>query len=89
MNIAVVMDSSDDLGGVKIKIYGIKSGYYRIDKTEELELEKGLNEKTFSYQTPGCYGCAGIKPGLYNITVDLLYNEEVIASATTEIEMQQ
>ncbi|MBN2013572.1 MAG: hypothetical protein JW778_00180 [Candidatus Altiarchaeota archaeon] len=88
MSINVVVDSSHDLD-VLLRIYGISAGYYRIDKTESMALLRGLNQKSFSYQTPRCYGCAGIQPGSYNVNVDVIYNSEVIASSTTEIEMQQ
>jgi hypothetical protein len=89
MDITVTVDSSSSLRDVDVRVYGINSRYYRLDKTEKKDLDVGLNTIKFSYKTPPCTGCAGISPGTYQVSVDLIYNGNVLATATNDVEIRQ
>jgi hypothetical protein len=89
LNLSVSMNSAQRLPGAQLKVYGIMSGRYRIDAMEKVDIEAGASSFSLSYTTPRCYVCGGITPGRYNLTADLIYGGKVIASSTTEFEMQQ
>lgn len=89
MDIAVTIDSPAIFRDVGVRVYGIKAGSYRLDKTEKMNLSIGVNTLTFSYKTPRCTGCAGIRPGNYQINVDLIYTNDFIARATKNVEIKQ
>ncbi len=89
MDIAVTIDSPAILRGVGVRVYGIKARTDRLDKTEKINLTIGVNTITFSYKTPRCTGCAGIRPGTYQINVDLIYNNDFIARATKNVDIRQ
>ncbi len=89
MDIAVTIDSPAILRDVGVRVYGIKAGSYRLDKTKKVNLTAGINTITFSYKTPRCTGCAGIRPGNYPINVDLIYGNDFIARATKNVDIRQ
>jgi hypothetical protein len=68
-----------------IEIRGI-SDKLRISQAEHLNI--GDNNITFQYETPSCYGCAGISPGEYNITAYIRYNNKTIESPVHWIELK-
>lgn len=89
MNITVEVNSSSILEGAQIKVYGIEGLYYpyHIERSREISLEEGITVVEFSYRLPDCYGCNAISPGVYPITVEVIYEEEILATAVTEIEL--
>lgn len=89
MNITATINSSDEVRGVDIRVYGINAGFHRLDKTGGINLDQGVNTRTFTYKTPRCYGCAGISPGTYRINAELVYNGEIIASSTIEVGIEK
>ena len=89
MNITLVINSSNDIEDVTLRVYGINARYYRLDETRRINMETGTNTVEFTYKTPRCYGCAGIIPGTYQINADLTYNNETIANITKDIGIEQ
>ncbi|MEA3255524.1 MAG: hypothetical protein U9Q22_06785 [Candidatus Altiarchaeota archaeon] len=87
MNITATINSSDEVRGVDIRVYGINAGFHRLNKTGGMNLDQGVNTRTVTYRTPRCYGCAGITPGTYMINADLVYNDKVVASSTIDVEI--
>lgn len=89
MNITVLIQSSTDLENAYLRVYGIKSRTYRLEKTQTINLSEGLNAITVPYRTPRCTGCAGISPGGYEITADLIYENKTISSSTITVQIRQ
>lgn len=89
MKIKVFVNSEDEIKDTLVKVYGIMSGYYRLNIEERRNLNKGLNEINFEYRTPSCTGCAGIRQGNYEITAELIYNDKTIKKETKNIEIRQ
>lgn len=89
LTLAINLNSSEPMPGAQLKVYGIKSGYYRINDTKKIDVSEGENSFSFTYKTPNCYGCSGIKPGRYNLTTELIYYGKVISKQTIEFEMRQ
>jgi hypothetical protein len=89
MTFTVSVNSSDNLTYSKISLRGIMAGYYRIDEDNTVNLSKGVNTLSFQYRAPKCYGCSGILPGKYNVSVELAYYGRTIGADTTRIEMKQ
>jgi len=89
-NITLSIDSSEEIGNVTVKVYGINArGRYHLNNEVNMNLTAGENIKSITYQMPSCTGCAGISPGTYNIRGEIIYNSEIIANATKNIEIQQ
>ncbi len=89
IHIATDINSPMDLSNTTIRFYGIYSGRYRLDQTKIVDLNAGENVITLDYNAPSCYGCSGISPGVYQINVDVVYNEETLANASVDVEMRQ
>ncbi|MEM2918764.1 MAG: hypothetical protein QXY62_04625 [Candidatus Altiarchaeota archaeon] len=89
MKIKVLINAEEEMNNVSVKIYGIMSGYYRLQIEDKKNLKKGLNEINFEYRTPSCTGCAGIRPGSYEVNVELLYDNETIAKETKNVNIKQ
>ena len=89
MHITVNVNSPVSLNNVSVKFYGIHASKYRLDQTKIVDLHEGENIITLGYNAPRCYGCAGISPGTYQISADVIYNEETLATASVDIEIRQ
>ena len=89
MNIILEIYASNDVENVDVKVFGIKDrkGNYRLNNDEKRNLTSGTNSITFSYTTPSCYGCAGINPGLHEITSLVSYND-IVTNTSVEIEIK-
>ena len=83
------INSQTELNSAEIRFYGIDAGGYRLDHTITQNLNKGDNIITFDYQAPRCYGCAGIKPGTYEITAIISYNHDILATTAVNTELRQ
>jgi len=89
INITADVSSPVNLDNVKVRFYGIYSRTYRLDKTETISPNQGENTITTAYTAPRCYGCSGISPGTYQISVDVVYNNQTLASSSKDIEIRQ
>jgi hypothetical protein len=89
MNLTLDVYCSKNLENVDVKIFGIKDrgNNYKLNIKKVVNLTSGLNSLSFSYNTPSCYGCAGINPGFYNLTASVSYNE-INKTETKTIEMK-
>lgn len=89
-NITVNTNSSEEIKNATLKLYGIHArGKYYLNKTMNMDLAAGQNTENISYNLPSCTGCSGIKPGTYKIQCDIIYNNEVLATITKDIEIRQ
>ena len=88
MNINVNVVSNEVFDG-DLMVYGINSRYYRLNKTKEVNLTKGLNTFIFEYKAPSCNTCSGIRAGAYDVTAKLTYQNETIANSTISVDIQQ
>ncbi len=81
--------SNRDLDSVIIKFYGIqnKVGSYEVNKEQIVEIKAPGEETVFLVVMPRCYGCAGMESGEYELTAELIYNNEIIASTTKTVEL--
>jgi len=77
------------LNNVTVRFYGIHASRYRLDNSQIVDLDVGDNKVVLDYKAPPCYGCAGIKPGTYYIKADVIYQEEVLGTASVDIEIRQ
>ena len=89
MNISLVISTSNKMNNVTLKVFGIKdrSGNYRINRLEIVNLTSGINTFTYSYTTPPCYGCAGIDAGIHDITSIVSY-QEINLNSTIKIDIE-
>ena len=78
--------SSRVAANVTIDIKGIGN---RLEISQERHLQAGNNNLTFTYTTPECYGCAGISPGMYNITAYITYDNNTIESPVYWIKLDK
>ncbi len=85
----VVISSLGDLKDLKIELKGISPrSHYYIDVSDEINLERGENEIILESRTPFCTtGCGGVRPGFYNLEVNVFSEEELILSSEIEIEL--
>jgi hypothetical protein len=89
MKINAILLSEGEMENVRVKVFGIKRGNsYKLSQEKVVNLTKGKNEIEFSYVTPSCYGCAGIKPGKYDLTLEVFYKDKLILNSTCKIEIQ-
>ncbi len=89
MHISASIDANTAIDNVSLRFYGIFSKIYRLERSEIADLSKGSNEIRIQYEAPSCYGCAGIRPGTYNINLDIAYMGKSIGNATRSIEIRQ
>jgi len=87
MEARVFTACNNDLDSVIVRIYGIKDkfGEYRINEEKVVRINSPGNETVFLVRMPSCYGCAGISPGEYNLTTELIYSGEVIGNTSKTI----
>lgn len=83
------VSSQTDLNNITIHFYGIYAGRYRLEHTLQSELKRGENIIIFDYTAPKCYGCAGISPGTYQISADVLYDSKIMSTTTINVELRQ
>ena len=88
MNVTLVVRSPSNFENATLKIYGIYSRRYRLNETVQFNLSKGVKIVSFDYTTPSCFGCAGIQPGEYNITAELLVGGKIVDNKTIEVLVQ-
>lgn len=76
-----------DLDSAIVKIYGIKDkfGKYNINEEKIVQINSPGNETVFLVRMPRCYGCAGISPGEYEVTAELIYDNMAIGNASKTI----
>ena len=72
-----------------IRFYGIYTNRYRLDQTFPINLTKGKNTITLDYTSPKCNVCGGIREGTYQISVDIIYNNEVYLNESVDVEIKQ
>lgn len=89
MHIAFDINSPVAINNLSVRFYGIHAGNYRLDQTKIVNLTKGENTIRIDYNAPSCYGCAGISPGIYQISADVIYDEEILTNTSVDIEIQQ
>ncbi|MBW3003278.1 hypothetical protein KY337_01845 [Candidatus Woesearchaeota archaeon] len=82
------LESMTDINAT-VRFYGINASRLRIDETIDSVLVKGVNDVSFDYQAPRCYGCAGVKPGTYQIAVDVISGNLTMATASVDVELMQ
>lgn len=89
MKIFVKLKSSEDLENVNVKVWGIKPrNYAHINDSKTVSLKKGENEIVFNAKTPYCTsGCGGVYPGPYDLFLEVWFNGEIVASATSTINL--
>lgn len=85
MNLSMVVYSDFDLKNVSVKIEGING---RLNQEKVLNLSKGMNEVSFSYQLPKCNVCGGIKEGNYTLNCKVIY-ENVVVKGSRIISIMQ
>ena len=80
---------SSERRDVVVKVHGIKSNYGREYLTFEnaTTLMRGENRISFSYTLPYCNRCAGLPPGIYSLSLELLENNTTIGMATKTISL--
>lgn len=87
MEARVFTACNNDLDSVIVRIYGIKDkfGKYRINEEKVVRINSPGNETVFLVTVPRCYGCAGIEPGEYDVTAELIYGGEVVGNTSKTI----
>ena len=89
MNITLTFISSGYSGPAVVQIQGINArGKNWVDENETILLSN-MNKITTTSKTPPCNTCAGIKAGNYTITVQIHWNNTIIADQTIAVEIRQ
>ncbi len=89
INISVSIESSVFLEDTIVKVYGIHAGEDRISDTQDVVIYPGKRELSFAFTTPRCYGCAGISPGVYNLSVEIVNAGNLLKSRTINVRIEQ
>jgi hypothetical protein len=89
IHIEAKISSEMALSNATVRFYGIYASRYRLDQTKTSDLTIGENIVILDFTAPRCYGCAGISPGTYQISVDVVYGNETLANVTKDIEIRQ
>ncbi len=89
INVSVKIESSIFIEDAIVKVYGIYAGSYRIEDTKDVIIYPGKRELSFAFTTPRCYGCSGISPGVYNLSVEVIYAGSVLKSKTINLTVEQ
>ncbi|MBW3015788.1 hypothetical protein KY330_05165 [Candidatus Woesearchaeota archaeon] len=89
IRMASSISSNRELENVTVRFYGIMASRNRIDESIVRPLVVGENTLEVEYQAPSCYGCAGVRPGTYQITCEVLNSGELAATRTIDIELRQ
>ncbi|MEM2918489.1 MAG: hypothetical protein QXY62_03210 [Candidatus Altiarchaeota archaeon] len=90
INLSVKIESSIFIGDVNLKIYGIYAkGNYKIESLKNIIIYPGKREISFEFTVPECYSCAGILPGVYNLTAELVKGEKTLKRETINLRIEQ
>ena len=91
MELTAVVETSGRLENVTIRVYGIKDrrGNFRIDAKREVNIEPPGTKETFVFRMPSCYGCAGVSPGKYNLTVEVSKDGKVLGNFSKEVKLEK
>jgi len=91
IRIFVSLKTSKEMENVTVNVWGIKPyNYAYINESKTLNLKRGENEIVFLAKTPYCTsGCGGVRPGPYNLYVEVFANGEEMANTTTKINLIQ
>lgn len=82
--------SSGEIIQLSAKVKGIEEGnvsFYGISGKLDLKAEIKEGFAKLNYTAPRCYGCSGIKQGIYPINAEILYEGRKLDSESIEIEM--
>jgi hypothetical protein len=73
----------------KVRFFGVKNKYgaYKMKRTDDIDMAKGLNVIETKTNVPSCYGCSGIEPGNFTLWAALIYNGTQIVNSSTGIEI--
>jgi len=85
VNLDIAIYSNSGTKDTIVKVEGING---RFNKERILDLEKGINEISFSYELPRCNVCGGIKAGDYILNCEVIY-ENINVEDSTTISIQQ
>ncbi len=85
VNLDIAIYSNSGTKDTIVKVEGING---RFNKERILDLEKGINKISFSYELPRCNVCGGIKAGDYTLNCEVIYKDINVKDSTT-INIQQ
>ena len=77
--------SDSRMENVTVRVNGING---RLNQRKTLDLKPGMNEVTFTYRLPRCNVCGGIRPGNYELSCEVIYQNLTVKNSTT-INVQQ
>lgn len=80
-----------DIDSAILRIYGVKdkTGKYNVNEEKTIDVKAPGEETVFMVRMPQCYGCAGISPGEYEITSELIYGGEILENTTKTIKLEK
>jgi hypothetical protein len=82
--------SSAEIPNAKVKFYGVNAkSRLRLSYETIKNIARGDNLITYDFIAPSCYGCAGVSPGTYQVTAEILQNNSSLANTTINIELRQ
>lgn len=84
------INSSIFIKDANLRVYGIYAkGRYKIESSKNIVIYPGKREISFEFIIPECYGCSGISPGIYNISVELIRAGEILKRDTINLRVEQ
>ncbi len=90
MELTTTIESATGIENLTIKVYGIKDriGNYRVSREKIMNVEPPGTSETFKFRMPSCYGCAGISPGEYGITLETIKDGEIIGNHSLTVKLE-
>lgn len=90
MELTSTIGTDTRVGNLTIRVYGIKDrgGRYRINGERLIDIAPPGKTETFTFSMPSCYGCAGVSPGEYEITMEIIRNNETIGNDSVTVVLE-
>ena len=85
MHVSSSINILDNLDDVSVRIYGLDN---RFDITKKVNLISGENVVEHEYKVPSYNLCSGIKKGIYNVNVEVSYDDKVIVEDSVDVEIR-
>jgi hypothetical protein len=91
MELTTIIKTSTKLENLTVKVYGIndRGGSFRVSGERIVNIDPPGTTETFEFRMPSCYGCAGISPGEYKITMEIIQKGEIIGNYSKTVKLEK
>lgn len=91
MQLEATIKAETNAENLTVKVYGIKdsAGRFRVKGERVVNVDPPGTTETFVFRMPSCYGCAGVSPGDYDITFEVLKDGEMIGNFSKLVKLER